>query len=472
MSATTAGSPAATDPRRPAPSARAQAVAVVAAGFGQNAVLTIVTTFLLAYLIQYVGISSAGIAVVTVVLTLAKVIDAITDPIMGSLVDMTRTRWGKMRPYILFSAAPVAVLTALLFAVPEGPEAGQLVFFAVVYLLWGLAYTACDVPFWGLIGSAFPEPRSRARVIGNVRAFGAISLGLVTLGLPWLAHALSGGEETTGSGWTLAVALTVALGMALYLLAFAVPRERASEAASRPLRMRELFGALLRNTPLLLILLGSILGFGRQIVQAGGAVFVVVAYDDEGAFTLVGGAIIAGLVIAAFLTPFVLRAVSARALMVGSSLVAAAVYTALWYVGWRDLVAVVVVIFLSGLTLGVFVVVQTTMIADAVDDAEARTGIRNDGISFASLTFVSKIMGALSVLAFGLVVVATGYQDGVAVTPAMQDGVFAGISLVPAVSCLLSAIPFLFVRVGRDARSSLNPASRRRRGPGASATPS
>ena len=74
--------------------------------------------------------------------------------------------------------------------------------------------------------------------------------------------------------------------------------------------------------------------------------------------------------------------------------------------------------------------------------------MRNDGISFASLTFATKIMNALAVLVFGAFVVMAGYEAGVTVTPEMQDIVFTSITLVPAVSCLLSAIPFLFYRLG------------------------
>ena len=168
---------------------RRQRISVVTAGFGQNIVLTTVSTFMLVYLLQYAGISTEGLAVVTIIITVAKIVDAILDPVMGSLIDMTRTRWGKLRPYILFSAAPVAVLSALLFTVPDIAEPLKLVYFGVCYLLWGLAYAVCDVPFWGLIGSAFADPIERTRVIGNVRAFGAISLGLATLGMPWLAAA-------------------------------------------------------------------------------------------------------------------------------------------------------------------------------------------------------------------------------------------------------------------------------------------
>jgi GPH family glycoside/pentoside/hexuronide:cation symporter len=177
-------------------------------------------------------------------------------------------------------------------------------------------------------------------------------------------------------------------------------------------------------------------------------VFVVIAYDDEGAFIYVGAAIIAGMVIASFTTPLILRRLSGRTLIIGSSFVGAALYVAMYLVGFENFVAIMVFIFLTGLTLGVFLVVQTTMIADAVDDVEARTGVRNDGISFATLTFVSKIMSALALLVFGIFIVLSGYEAGVVVTPEMQNTVFVAITIVPAISCLLSAIPFWFYRLG------------------------
>ncbi|WP_173923349.1 MFS transporter [Agromyces sp. Marseille-P2726] len=429
------------------PSRRTQRSSIVVAGFGQNLVLTTVTTFILLYLLQYARISTQGMAVVTAVITAAKIFDAIDDPVMGSLIDMTRTRWGKLRPYILFSAVPVAVLSTLLFTVPDVSETGKLVFFAVCYFLWGVAYTVCDVPFWGIIGSAFSEPQYRMRVISDVRAYGAIALGLATLGMPWLALLLSSGDETTGTGWSLAVGVVSVLGMGLFLLAFTNTRERHTPGVQDRLTLRQLFGTLLRNTPLLMVLIGSVLGFGRYIVQAGGAVFVVIAYDNEGAFTLIGAAIIIGMVLASFLTPLLLTVMSAKTLVIGSSMIGAALYVAMFLAGFENIVVLLLFIFLTGMTLGIFLVVQATMIADAVDDIERRTGMRNDGISFSSLTFVSKIMAALAVLVFGMFIVLAGYEAGVTVTPEMQWTVFASLTLVPAASCLVSAIPFVFYRL-------------------------
>ncbi|MET0735787.1 MAG: glycoside-pentoside-hexuronide (GPH):cation symporter [Microbacterium sp.] len=424
---------------------------MVAAGFGQNAVLTMVTTFILVYLIEYAEISAQGMAIVTAIITATKIFDAFADPVMGSIVDFTRTRWGKFRPYILFSAVPVAVLSALLFSVPDTTEPGKLVFFGLCYFLWGIAYTMCDVPYWGLIGSAFPDQTERARVIANVRAFGAISLGLATLGMPWLARWLSGGDETTATGWSLAAAVIATIGMGLFLLAFFRTRER-PRARTERLTVRVLFSTLAKNTALLMVLLGSILGFGRYIVQAGGAVFVVIAYGDEGYFTLIGAAIIVGMVLSSFATPLLLRVFTGKTIIVWSTVIAAGLYLGMYLAGFENLIAVLVFIFLTGLTLGIFAVVQTTMIADAVDDVERRTGVRNDGISFSTLTFVAKIMNALAVLVFGMFIVMSGYGAGVTVTPQMQGVIWASITLVPAVSCLISVVPFLFYRLGSQTR--------------------
>jgi Na+/melibiose symporter-like transporter len=253
---------------------------------------------------------------------------------------------------------------------------------------------------------------------------------------------------SVASGWSLAVLIASIVGMALYLLAFFFVRERTVAEEHARLNARELFGTLFRNTPLLMVLLGSILGFGRNIVQAGGALFAVIAYKNEGYFTLIGAAIIGGIVIAAFVAPLLLRFTTSRLLAIWSSVAGAVLYVAMYFAGFQNLAAVMIFIFLTGLTLGIFLVVQTTMIADAVDDVEQRTGVRNDGISFATLTFVSKLMAAGAVLVFGLFIVIAGYHDGVRVTAGMQQTVWLSITIVPAVSCLLSVVPFVFYRLG------------------------
>jgi GPH family glycoside/pentoside/hexuronide:cation symporter len=261
---------------------------------------------------------------------------------------------------------------------------------------------------------------------------------------------LSFGSETTGTGWSLAAIAVSVAGMSVFLLAFFNTREKQRSAAEQQAGLKELFSTFFSNKPLFLVLLGSILGFGRSIIQAGGAVFAVIAYRDEGYFTLIGGSVIAGMALSSFLAPLLLRHIRDKSLMIGSTLFAAAAYAVMYFVGYENLHIMMGMIFLTGLTLGVFSVVQTTMIADAVDSMERRTGIRNDGIAFSSLTFVSKLMGSLAVLVFGAVLATVGYEKSAVVTESMKNWIYVSITLVPAVSCLVSVIPFMFFSIPED----------------------
>jgi GPH family glycoside/pentoside/hexuronide:cation symporter len=426
--------------------AEKQRLSLVTAGFGQSILLTFVSTFLLMYLIEYAHISSAGLAVVTAIMGAGKIFDALNDPFMGSIVDKTRTRWGKLRPYIIFSAAPVALMSALLFCLPDSSEKVKLVFFGVCFILWGICYTACDVPYWALIGAVFTDIRERTKTISHVRAVMSIATGIVTLGAPWIARGLSFSDGVTSArGWSLAAILISVLGMGMFTLAFFGTREQ--KARQDGVSFKTLFTTLFKNKPLCLVLLGSALGFGRSIIQAGGAVFAVIAYNNEGYFTLIGAAIIIGMISASFAAPLLLKKYSGKTVILLSSLTGAVFNTIMFFAGFKNIPVFMGLIFVNGLSLGLFMVVQTTMIADAVDNIEQRTGVRNDGISFSSLTFVSKLMGSLAVLTFGFVISATGYEEGVSVTASMQNTVFMSITLIPAISCLLSIFPFALYRL-------------------------
>lgn len=422
---------------------RKEKFSYVFAGFGQNMVITFVMTFMLIYLYEGVGFSTVGIATLTVILTAAKIWDAVNDLIMGVMVDHTRSRWGKLRPYILFTAAPIAILTILMFGVPDIPETFKLIYFGIIYLLWDMAYTMCDVPYWGLVGVISSDTNERTSLISLARTLGTIALGVITLLGPHLARWMSFSDKTTATGWTYASAAVAIIGMGMFTLAFFNTKERVAYSPEKT-TIKQSISAISKNKPLFLVLAGSTLGFGRNIIQVGGAVVAFIVFGDEGKFTLLGAAIIAAIVISTLITPLVLKKMSKKTLMIGSSILSAFVYLAMYLLGYNDFIVVLIMIFMAGFLTGFFTVSQTAMIADSVDYMEYKTGERNEGICFSGLTFVSKLMGALATMAFGVAVSQIGYSSGTAITSPMKDGVYFAITIIPAVSCLLTIIPFFF----------------------------
>ena len=118
----------------------------------------------------------------------------------------------------------------------------------------------------------------------------------------------------------------------------------------------------------------------------------------------------------------------------------------MYFIPVTNLYLICAMIFFTGFSLGFFMVLQTAMIADSVDYMEDKTGKRNEGVCFSALTFTGKLMNALGTLAFMVIMLLVRYEDGVQITPTIIRGAMFSISIVPAISCVIGAIPFFFYK--------------------------
>lgn len=155
-------------------------------------------TFMASYLTYFfVNVFGIDPAIVATMLFIEGIWDAVNDPIMGSIVDKTRTRFGKLRPYLLVIPIPLAVVTMLLFAGPvlmaEATMGAKVVYMVITYFVWEFLYTICDVPFWGMSAAISPNPADRTRAISSARFTASILGGLPGIVLPVLIDLINAG---------------------------------------------------------------------------------------------------------------------------------------------------------------------------------------------------------------------------------------------------------------------------------------
>lgn len=454
--------------------------------FGRSGIYTLMSMFTLVFFQNGSGLTlSQG----TTIILIGRIFDAVNDPVMGMIVDRTKSKWGKMRPYLLFSPVPIAICTILLFTAPfEHGSNAAFVWALITYILWGVAFTVQDVPFWGLSSVITPLESERTSFISTARlgsTFGGI---LPALLVPILYQSNMGYSK----GFFLSAVIFALLGCGLSILIFFVSKERVPKTDHTP-SFKETFVVLGKDKLLIIVIFAAILGstmvtanqcadyIGNyliiqnntdfsQIFDAAGNILPNVdakaAYDfwiPRGTIvTTLTVAIGVGMVPAMAVFPILRKKLSLKQIYIGSAVFGLIVHT-LCYVVFRSNITSIniyilwVFLFLMGLPLGIYNVITYALIADSVDYLEWKTGERHEGVCFSFQTFLSKVNAAVATFIFGQIL---GQSDFKAVDKSLVDiegrqiffeqsietqkMLLALVTIVPAVGFLLTIIPMFF----------------------------
>ena len=416
------------------------------AGLGQNMAYGMMSSFLLAFYTDIVFFDALW--VVTIIMIVARVWDAINDPIMGSIVDRTRTKWGKCRPYLLAAPFPIAIFTILIFIAPDAALGFRIAYASFTYILWGMLYTMSDVPFWGLPSAMTPNSQERADFISFARILNGVGSAL-----PFVVMELFKGEDgyTKESFLYAAIAMAV-VGAALFSLAFFNTKERIVPPIEKITILNNL-KSIRHNKPLVLVIALGVLCFGRYILN----MFLVYATrdifsnaPDNVSMVLMSAAIALGMFPGMVIMPKLFKKFNYKQIAIGAG-TSSFIFQILFFVstiisGYNYYVALPF-LFFSGIPIGIYNVLTFAIIGDSVDYMEWKTGKRTEGLGFACQTFMNKLGAAISTGLIPLLLILIGYVAPVNRTPDYvipQLGLLAIFALVPAVSMLLSTIPMYF----------------------------
>ena len=455
-----------------------EAIAYGVAGFGQNFICTIIGSYITIFMtdallfgsIQEGGIFGAlnGATAVAFLMLGVRIFDAFNDPIMGSIVDRTRTKWGKCRPFLKWMAIPIAVMTIACFIPLPAKTLSTFIIIAALYTLWSVAYTIADVPYWGLSTCMTNDTVVRGNLLTITRLLCTLGAGIVTVFVPVITSAVTAkyrdeagnvlpefiqaNADTLKYTYFICALVFTVLAVPMFFYGFKHTRERFTSTDAPPSLGHNL-KLLFKNKELLLVVVSGILGGARMVyTYTGGLYFAKYVLKDEGLYGLITLMVVPGGLVASILVPWMSKKFTKKWAYIGVHVLGALVMFAMYFIGydapWK-LVVCAIGLVLLGIPQGVNNIITYAMIGDTVDYLEWKTGERGEGICFAMQTLINKVgmaVGAfVGVMAFSWAKI--NPEATPAITPEGEQTLWNVLILAGALSMVGTIIPMLFYTI-------------------------
>ncbi len=420
---------------------------------GQNMIYTLVSTFLVTYLMfQGVNLAKAG-----TIMLLVKVWDAINDAIFGVIFDSVKFRSGKKYlPWLKISTVFIPLSTILLFIIPKSSgETLKLVWFAVAYICWDTAYTLCDVPIYGVITSMTKNMDERNCMLSYKSIWGGVGTAVATL----IANVLV--SQQINSNYSV-VAVVIAIGATVTMIPVLFNiKERFTAVDEETFTIRSMFRYLVKNKYLFIYYIGYFF-YSAFNVSASFNLFVSYYIFNNELFALVVGAIgVVPQLIFSLLIPRMLKKIDKTKLMVLCNILNVALSFIIWIVGRQNIYIYIVLSTLRAIPMGIYGVLMFMFTPDCAEYGKYTSGIEANGITFAIQTFMVKltaaISGALGMFLLGLK--STGWKSvevenfqelstsGVIQSPHALDVLWFVYVMIPAIGCLAGLIIWKFYKL-------------------------
>ncbi|HZH60466.1 MAG TPA: glycoside-pentoside-hexuronide (GPH):cation symporter [Metabacillus sp.] len=364
------------------------------ADFSCNLVWQMITLYLMFF---YTDVMGLALVQVSLLFLITRFVDAITDTIMGVIIDKTNTRWGKSRPYFLLGAIPFGLLAVLAFYVPDIGPVGKLVYAYITYIGLSTAYTMVNIPLASILPSLTSDEQERTN-LATVRIIfsfiGATAVSAITLPM---VNMLGNGSQAQGFFWTMVIFAIVAT--VFFFVTFKNVEEKV-KLRQEKVTVKQAFSSLKGNGYWYIFALNIIFMWGSHFFMQGALIYYFtynVGRPELASVVASIGAFVP--IIGTFATPFIAKKMYKKTLFMISSTVNLAGIVIMLFAN-INVTGLIIGAVIAALGFGLRQSIYFSMQADPVDYGEWKSGISAAGLMMSLNGFIGKVAlagaGALS----------------------------------------------------------------------------
>ena len=375
---------------------------------------------------------------------------ACLNPVMGVIADLTKSRWGKFRPWLLWSAIPFGIIGVLTFTTPDFSPAGKLIYAWVTYILLRVIYTVNNVPYASLNAVMTLDPDER-NSIASYRQIAANSAGFIiaSLAIP-MVRFFGRGNDARGYQYTMG--LLSLLSVIFFVIAFFVSKERIQPDPQQKSSLSQDLSDLFKNRPWVLLFLATLFYFAAIVIRGN----VMLPYfrfvaNNVNLFSWFNGFGLASLLVGVACSTAVSSRMGKRPLFVGSMILSGILSMVLLVIAPSATIVIIAVEVLRQFAFGLSGPIIWSMMGDVADYGEWKTGRRASGTVTSAVVFALWAGLALGGAVAGWLFSLYGFVSEAQVQTAdAQSGILLTASIYAGLAFIASAAAMFFYPISRE----------------------
>ncbi len=414
---------------------------------GRDMFYTMVSMYILFYITEVRIVSDATLAVMTVLLFILRTFDAFNDPLMGLIVDNTKSRFGKFKPWILLGGVLGGVSMVLMFTDLGLTGTMYIVMFGVFYVAWDIFYGLNDIAYWSMMPSLTTDQRVREKIGSFARICANIGMFAVVVGIVPLTNALSGAVGSQKEGWFLfAVLITlVMLGFLLFAL-FGVKERKGYFRQEEKTTLKGMFHVLLKNDQLMWVAVSlSLFMIGYVTTASFGVYFFKYAFGNDDMYAVFALVLGVSQILALAVFTKVRTLFTRRKLYSAATMLVVAGYL-LFFIAPMDMAWIGVAGILIFVGQAFIEMLMLMFLTDSIEYGQWKLGKRNESITFSVQPFINKIGGAIASGVVGLTLILSGINEAQSAADVTAQGVLVmkiAMLILPLTAILLGYIVYM-----------------------------